>query len=264
MPLLNEHLTVWEISLRWAGLDPSRQWFRLPLPARDNARMLTDAILRLHLHCLTLSVEKWSSESGTPPEFFVRHHLTDIEGCIAGRRFPRRLLQWALIDRWDMYLWCQRQGAPLPEFWFPAGWHLSYRWPEEPQRYDLSGVPAELAAAGEPRFERMSSIAGITHFEKVDSMERDHPPQGEPAPSGDETLRTNQRARIACQVVATSLWKNEPEATIASMVKHPAIQQLCSGSHYDDETIREWIKVVAPDAVRQKRGRPPKKNPPES
>ena len=99
MPLLSEHLSVWEVSFRWAGLDPARTWFRLPLAARDNARTLIDAIWRVHLHCMTLSVDKWSPDSGAPPEFFIRHHLDDIEDCVAGRHYPRKLLRFALIDR---------------------------------------------------------------------------------------------------------------------------------------------------------------------
>lgn len=263
MPLLNEQLSVWEISFRWSGLDPSKTWLRLPMAVRDSARTLIDAIWRLHLHCLTLSVEKWSTESETPPEFFIRHHLDDIEACVAGLRFPRKLLRWAVIDRWDMYLWCQRQGVPLPEFWFPPGWRISYKWPEEPQLYDLSGVPAELAEPGEPLFARTTSNANRSEFERVESPEGQPEVQRASPSAGDDKLRINQQARIACQVVATNLWKRDPNATIASMVKHPTIQEACGGSHYDEETVREWIKVVAPDSVRQKRGRPPKKNLPE-
>src|SRR5450755_1375303 len=143
MALLNEQLSLWEISFRWAGLDADRLWLRVPLNVRDNVRTLVDAILRMHLSCMTLSIEKWTPESDAPPEFFIRHHLDDVYACIAGKAIPRKLLRFALVDRWDMYLWCGRQGVPLPEFWFPPGWKLAYEWPEQPQLYDWNGVPVE-------------------------------------------------------------------------------------------------------------------------
>ncbi len=45
------------------------------------------------------------------------------------------------------------------------------------------------------------------------------------------------------------------------MVKHEAIQRYCDGQRFDAETVYDWIKVVAPDAVRKRRGRPRKKTP---
>ncbi len=255
MALLNDQLSLWEISFRWAGLDPNRLWLRIPLSTKDNLRTLLDAILRMHLGCLTLSIEKWTPESQVPPEFFIRHYLDDAYACIAGERFPRKLLRWAVIDRWDLYLWCQRQGVPVPEFWFPAGWKLAYEWPEQPQLYDLNGVPTK------PSGDFVADVAPVVNVAPATN------PLAEPEPAADRSrgsegkLRQNQLAKVACQVVAANLWKAAPEATIASMVKHEAIQRLCGGSYYDEDTVRTWIKVVAPDAVRQKRGRPRKETP---
>jgi hypothetical protein len=219
---------------------------------------LIDAVWRVHLQCISLSVEKWSPDSEASPEFFIRHHLSDVEDCVNGRRFSRKLLRWALIDRFDMHEWCHRQGIPLPDFWFPPGWHLTYQWPEDVQSDDSSGVLAqdaerkELGIGGAGDKVRLDETGGSSA--RAIASER--------LALGDDKLRANQRARIACQVVAAGLWKREPQATIASMVKHQAIRELCGGAHYDDETVRDWIKVEAPDAVRNKRGRPPKKNPP--
>ena len=186
---------------------------------------------------------------------FIRHHLEAIHACAGGRRFSRKLLRWAAIDRWDMYLWCERQGVPLPEFWFPPGWKLSYEWSEEPQLYDLNGIPVK--PSGPAVAESMPPAGGPA----ADSASSEAVEASEPAKGGEQKLRHNQRARIACQVVADSLWKRGPETSIAAMVKHEVIQHYCGGSHYDEETVRGWIKVVAPDAVRRKRGRPKKQNP---
>ena len=254
MALLNDDLSLWEIGFRWQGMDPGRVWLRVPLPVRDNFRTLIDAILRLHLSCLTLSLERRTSESKAPPEFFIRYHLDDVEACIAGVRFSRKLLRWARIERWDMYLWCLRQGVPLPEFWFPPGWKLAYEWPEDGA---TATVDAELQPMGDA-IASGSGNTGVSTFQPATSMD-----STAPVLERDKKLRDNQKSRMACEIVAASLWKREPKTTIAAMVQHEAIQQLCGGAHYDESTVREWIKVVAPDAVRQRRGRPRQENPPE-
>lgn len=255
MALLNDSLSVWEIGFRWAGLAPRIDWLPIPLGARDNLRLMMGAIQQMHLACVTLSTEKWLPDSESPPEFFVRHHLKSIEDCIGGRRYSRKFLKFALIDRWDFFLWCRRQGIPLPEFWFPPGWKLAYAWPEEPQIYDINGVPVldeTRAILVEPYFERTGNEPAVQTLRRVD---------GEA--SGEVNLRHNQRARMACQFVAEILWKKSPDMTIAAVVKHEAIQMYCDGKRYDAETVRDWVKVVAPEAVRQKRGRPRKETPPD-
>ncbi len=255
MALLNDHLSVWEIGLRWADQAPRIEWAPIPLTVRDNFRLMMDAIRRMHLACVTLSPEKWSPEAESPPEFFVRHHLKSIEDCIDGRRYSRKLLKFALIDRWDFFLWCRRQGIPLPEFWFPPSWKLTYAWPEEPQIYDINGVPVldeTKSVVVEPYFERTGNALAVQTFERVEGEAQ-----------GEGALRHNQRARMACQFVAEVLWKRSPDMTIAAVVKHEAIQMYCDAKRYDPETVREWVKVVAPDAVRQKRGRPRKETPPD-
>ena len=55
MPLITEELSVWDIGLRWAGHDPDRLWLRLPLAAKDNFRLLMEAILSGEIICNTLN-----------------------------------------------------------------------------------------------------------------------------------------------------------------------------------------------------------------
>lgn len=47
MPLLDDNLTIWEISFRWAGLDSGSLKYRLYIPTtvKDNIRLLTQAII---------------------------------------------------------------------------------------------------------------------------------------------------------------------------------------------------------------------------
>ena len=121
MPLLTDNLSVREIAFRWAGYDPNAFRHTTPLFVKDNARTLMLAILKGHLDCDTLSLDKWRPKEDDPEvkPFYIRSYLDEIYRGIAGNGFSRKLLEWALIDRFAMQLWCGRQGVPLPEFWFP-------------------------------------------------------------------------------------------------------------------------------------------------
>ncbi len=113
MPLIHRELPLWEIAFRWANRDPSLIWLRIPLDVRDHFRNLMEAILADELACTTLSPEKWNSGSGDGPEFYIRHHIDDVYACIWGKKFNRKLLKWAIIDRSELEKWCQRLDCTL-------------------------------------------------------------------------------------------------------------------------------------------------------
>lgn len=223
MPLLSDSLSVWEIGLRWAGHDPYKFRLFLPLEARDNFRMMIDAIWQAELECETLSINKWKEADGEDMKpFFMRYHWAEIEACIAGNRPSRKLLKWAQISRGEMEEWCQGHGMPLPAFWFPPGWNRDFKWPKY----------------GE------------------DEPAPNHPEEGEAEKPGGRG-----RFRVACQVIAESIWKDEPEKTIADMVKDVRIQKLGGAAWFVPEVVRRWLSDVAPAKVKAKRGRPAKKTP---
>ena len=227
MALLNDDLSVWEIGFRWAGQDPDRWWRGIPLPVRDNFRVLMDAVLQSHLECVSLSMRKGPSEDfDLPPEFFIRYHLDDVEACIAGRAFNRRLLRFAQIERPAFQDWCERRAIPLPVFWFPPGWS-DYRWPgddsEDAATIEDGVAPAVAASAAEDQ---------------------------------DRTgLRPVQRARIACQEIARALWKADPALTIAAMVDRDEIQRLGGAARWVPEVVQRWLSEVDPRDPSKKRGR---------
>ena len=223
MPLLSETLSVWEVAHRWAGLDPSAIRLRLPLAARDNFRILIDAILNGEIDSLTLQLRKWSPADGEDErKYFVRYYMDDVYACIWGKKFNRTMLRQATIHRHEMKRWCERHSIPLPEFWFPPGWGYGYDWHSE----DLE---VELAQ---------------------DSQD-----------ASGEAIRPSTMAKIACQQIAQALWKEQPNMTIADMVKHSAIQQYGGAAVYTPATVRVWLSATAPAEVSSKRGRPRKKIP---
>lgn len=228
MPLLSDELSVREISFRWAGYDPGEFWTRTPLPVKDHFRNLMSAILSGHLDCSTLSLEKWNPKTAnnSPPEFFIRHYIDEVYECISGRRFDRKLLEWAGVHRWAMQQWCERQGIPLPEFWFPSGWKIEYNLP---------------------------------------SFDEDDPVPANPAETTEErTQRTDKRHRIemACQQVASVIWAKERDLTIKEVAIRKEVQEFAGGDGYELETVQQWIREFDPRHHTKKRGRKRKNNSP--
>lgn len=222
--LLSSELSVWEVAHRWAGRDPSAYRFRLPLSVRDYARILVDAIYHGELPSSTLQMDKWKAEDGEDMKpYFIRHHLEDVWACTAGKAYDRSFLKWASIDRWDMKTWCDAHSIPLPEFWFPPGWGLEFDW-----------TSAERKAEA---------------------------PEDDTVDGTQDRLRASARTRIACQEIAKAIWREEPETTIAAMVRHESVRRLGGGAYFSDEALRGWLSAVAPPAVKAKRGRPRKKAP---
>ncbi len=233
MALLHDELSVWEIAFRWAGRDPDRVWLRFPLQVRDNFRMLMDAILNGHLDCSTLSLRKWNPDTDDKElqQFFIRYHLDAVENCVWGRRFDRKLLRWARIERWAMQQWCERRGVPIPEFWFPPGWKLEYEWPDDD--------PTEA------------------------------PPSNSSGPAGKESTEErkqrvdkNHRIRMACQQIALAIWAKEPNLTIKEVAHRREVQELGGGSEREPETLYQWISAVDTRDPSKKRGVKRKSNSP--
>lgn len=251
MGLLNDDLTLWEIGFRWAGHDPDQIRLRLPLPVKDNFRVLMDAILCGHLHCMTLQNEKYRGDDAEIARFHIRWWLGDVEACIEGQRFKKELLQWARIERFEFQQWCGRHSIPLPDFWFPSGW-TDYHWPES----HLIEVSSEVETNGSnAEWENPGHRGG--EDESADKERPILPHESEK--DSQEKLRENQRRAIAVQVVAANLWKVFPEMTITEMIKHDAIQNLCGGAFQVEEVVRRWIRAAAPEWVKNRRGRPRKK-----
>jgi hypothetical protein len=269
VPLIVDDLSVWDISFRWAGLEPDRLWLRIPSSVKDNMRMLMDAILKGELDCETITLEKRNFE---PDEklFSVYHWMDDFYDCIHGNYYNRKMLRWAQVGRFDFMLWCERMKAPLPEFWFPPGWNLEYDLPEGhlPPGYfymrkdwtaeDWKAWHAEQAGMNTEKKDDASQPSS-SESEPAQSSETPIPSADtSPMEAAAEKMRPNQEARIACQQIAKVIWEDEPDRTIASVVIDNLIQKYGGGRKYVDETVREWVKVVAPTHVRNRRGAPRK------
>ena len=69
--------------------------------------------------------------------------------------------------------------------------------------------------------------------------------------------RASQLAKAACQAVAKTLWKANPDMSIADMLKREEILEYGGGKHYSPEkTVRSWLSEVDPRPRAKKTGRP--------
>ena len=247
MALDSEELSVWEIGFRWSGFDPDRIWLQIPLLARDNFRVLMNAILSGEIICTTLCLDKRPPDSKADPRFYIRHYIDDVYACIHGTGFNRKLLKWASLERPSFLEWCQCRGITPPEFWFPPGWKMEFEHP-------LGIHPGMVVQHEEP------SEEGGTHF----SYHWPAPGEGEavtelekPEPS---ILRQSQVARVVCQQIARAMWQKDPQRRIADVIRDDLIQEYGGAKFYAEETVRTWINSAAPPEVRERRGRPRKNN----
>lgn len=237
MSILIDELSVWDISFRWAGYDPRKVYFRIPLEAENYARTLIDAIHKAELLCETITLEKREFDKDEKKLSFY-YWVDDFFSTTSGQFVSRDLLKWAHISRYDFMQWCQRMNAPLPEFWFPNGWNLEYELPEN----ELS--PGHLYIMKEwPDDARKEYLANL----KESSLDK--------TTQSDAASRPNQKARIACQTIASNIWKKDPTMTIADMIKRPEIQDLGGARSYVPDVVRRWLAKVAPPEVSARVGR---------
>ncbi len=256
MALLNDELPLWDIAFRWAGYDPDKLWIRIPLPVRDNFRVLMDAILQGHLPCETLLLEKWHPESDIPPEFFIRHYIDEIYLCIPGLKFDRKLLRWAMVERWAMQQWCERLGVPLPEFWFPKGWELEYKWPYSDEDESVpEPEPSDRHPGKEPEPRTEATDDQSSPAQPVEAPVQPIPPaMSEIEAKGRRKLDQRQRRKIACQEVAIRVWAKQPNADVKVIANSYEVQELAGGKDSDFDVLLRWLGEVDPRNPSKRRG----------
>jgi hypothetical protein len=239
MPILIDELSIWDISFRWAGYDPRKFYFRIPLEVENHARNLIKAVHEAELACESITLEKREFEKDEVKLSFY-YWVDDFFSTTSGRFVSRKLLKWASINRYDFMQWCQRMNAPLPQFWFPQGWNLQYELPENDYypglMHDLKHWPEDERKA---------------FFENLEKSETE---------KADLKTRPSQEATIACQMIAKNLWKSDISISINDMVQRFEIQNLGGANSYQDAVVRKWLSRVAPPEVKARVGRPKKKN----
>jgi hypothetical protein len=76
-------------------------------------------------------------------------------------------------------------------------------------------------------------------------------PEAKPRPEAEDKRR--------CQEIARLKWSEDDQIRIAEMARSREIQLDGNGALYELVTVIGWLREAAPDAVRNRRGRPVKK-----
>lgn len=257
MAILTSELPVWDIGFRWADYDPDKFYLHYPLGVKDNFKLLMSAILSGEIFCETLLLVKRPQGSKADKKYYIRSHLDDIYACKWGHYYKKSLLKWARISRMDFKEWCERRSIPLPEFWFPHGWRESFEWPEYGTRASWARhVEPDEEGGFSVRFE-IPEEGDNKNFMYLVSRDDDTQPE-----ETNDSLRSNQLSKIIVQRMAVKIWDEDTEKNIniTQMAKHPIIQKYSGADHYAVDTIIKWVREVAPQERKGKRGRPRNKS----
>ncbi|MFA6178042.1 MAG: hypothetical protein WC696_00340 [Candidatus Methylopumilus sp.] len=248
MPLLNTELTIWDISHRWAGYDPSSFRLSHQLLVKDYFQLLISAVYSAEILCRTLCLDKRPQNSKSDPSYYIRGWDKELNDCLSGKHFDKTFLKWAVLDRMDLLEWCERRGIPLPDFWFPPGWKLDYEVPK-------GGYPGHRMKHLEPENDRTPAAFTFRWNDEVDDEESDINVVSEEENTPQRKLTHMQSTKIACQAIAINIWKIENDKTIADMARSNEILVLGGAKRYSYEVVRRWLSEVAPPHIKARRGR---------
>ena len=139
-----------------------------------------------------------------------------------------------------MQLWCDRHGIPLPEFWFPPGWGLEYKWPEEATGEEVvhDTEPASAESERPPESGRTSDASPAGAQEGASGAAQ------EAQLRGTRALDRRQRGRIACEEVAKRYWIRHPGAIVKEVAGSHEVQEIAPGSDFQLEVVQRWLGEV--------------------
>lgn len=228
MPLLDDNLSIWKISFRWAGLDPDSLKYRFYIPeaAKDNIRLILNELMYNTLYCNTLIADEFLS-SVTQRD---RDNLDLIIRSISHNKYDRFFLQDHAIYRADFAHWCNRSGIPYPEFWFPARWVI-----HELQEKDR--------------------LIGKDNRTLTKAYLKDEIPpiQNESGKRFDAEESIWKPAKIAAQAI----WLQNKDISIAGVIKKIKEMPELKASSFSESAIRKNIAYLSPTPG--KPGRKPSK-----
>jgi len=274
-----DHLSIWEVAHRWHGYDPNlADPEALPLVVQDSLRNITrlqfhhellvcspNGVVRKSLKTLpsfeefiipefsesevttadspegeslqtlntkestnALSDEERQDRYEEFSENWTRRHdeaVKDFPLCFKQRIFRKADLENVHVLRSDVIHLCELGQLPLPSFWF------SDTEQDDHQQYLKTGDSSCSIFNRAARMKR----------EEIDGVW--------------SRLEAKQKHRLLCREIASFLWTENPERTIADLIRDPAIQNIGSGKYYDsDKTVREWIKDLDPRPSAMKKG----------
>lgn len=225
--MIDRYLSIWEIAHRWRDVNPDKtDPIDLPLNIQDTIRYISRAVLAGDLalfHQVVMASNENNNGSGFRSDirqFYVNELPAELEDCLY-RKYDKDTLNTYFIDGGDLFRYCLGDQCSETNSYvdFPACWsHLIDGSHPNEQEPDNTETPTTITAL---------------------------------------PLRPTQIDKLVCQAIAKTLWDIYPNMNITAMSKHPAILEHGGGKLYKGKnTLRDWVRDVAPENVRNKPGRP--------
>lgn len=226
--MIDRYLSIWEVAHRWRDVNPDKtDPTDIPLAVQDTIRYICHGILDGGLAIVHLIV--MSSDGNTDGSHFrseIRpYHVDEIppelENCLY-RKYNKDVLNAYFIEAENLFDFClnsQRKGF-FTNLDFPSFWS---------DQVDALSIVHNESDAKEPEQTQVKA----------------------------QSLRPSQIDKLVCQAIAKTLWDIYPTMNITAMSEHSAILEHGGGKIYiGKNTLRDWVKDVAPENVRNKPGRP--------
>lgn len=216
--ILNEYLSIWEIAHRWKNTDPNKTDPQsLPFTIQDMLRHLCQLILSGKIGTYDQLFIYSENENTTPKSTVFSSPIhAAIEAAASSRKYNIDVLDNTLINRFELFHSSIMDNLDFPDFW------------HDDELVDFfGGVPTD------------QPLSALTKSEKINLS------------------RTSHFDKSVCHAVAKTLWDIDPTINIAQMTRHPSIQKHAGGKNYKGKhTLRNWLKEVAPEHLKNKNGRP--------
>ena len=220
--MLSPYLSVWEIAHRWCNQDPNKtDPENLSIEIQDKIRFLCRAVLNDDIYLLEEIFVSSNDNYGNVRNEGFMHEIKIIPSAYECSVSERKYNKKAL----DGYLISQ-----VVLFNFTS--HDNHPFPDF--WWDDSII---IALGG-----HISESSPSTKEQKV------------------FTARTSVIDKSICQAVAKTLWDIDPNINITKMTQHPSVLNYGGGKNYlGKNTLRDWLREVAPEHIKNKRGRPASK-----
>jgi hypothetical protein len=223
--MIDRYLSIWEIAHRWRDVNPDKSDpANLPLNIQDTIRYICKGVLNGELHLFDLCVEEIpASDNRLGVHSEVRQYRvskppSELSESLS-RTYDKKSLDAYFIEADNLFDYClnsQPTERGVVHLDFPSCWSHLL-----PGASDIEEAP--------------------------DNFE----------PLKMQPLRPVQIDKLVCQAVAKTIWDIYPTMTITAMSEHTAILEHGGGKLYSGKnTLRDWVREVAPENVRNKPGRP--------
>jgi hypothetical protein len=213
-----EFMSIWEVAHRWAGTDPDvTNPDNLPSEVKDRLRDLLVAVDKF-INLFNVSGEE-ELDTYIPIIGTIRpnKNLQKAKQLLLLREYSKDDLNTFFVQKKEVEEWLRIENEPVPSFWFSE---------DDVQFHNKRRKEIHCYSEVEP-----------------------------PSSQKPKKLRDCQIAKIQCQEIAKRLWLAEPKTRIAHMVNHEEVKIKGGGNRFTDKIVAKWLREVAPEDIRGRRGR---------